>query len=240
VINLPVLETPLEVLVVVIGEARVDVCGAALGSSARIAIAAQTVRAVSRAKADVDGQAGKQAVGDAVIAGPNTAQVGGAEQVGVREGTRVLRLVEPDERAVEAALVAQHLLERPYEVPVPREEFLVLMNVGRVHLMQARKVLVPGGRGREGARGGLVHETLDGAEEGLSVRGRVVIPLVADVGARGARGGRAALVRAIGLLLLRDGCVVVRSRVRLSLGYVGEVFEGLLEGNQGVVHSARR
>lgn len=56
------------------------------------------------------------------------------------------------------------------------------VNVGSVALVETDEILISVLGGVELARGGLLDQTLDGADEGLLVRGRVVIPLITNGG----------------------------------------------------------
>lgn len=138
------------------------------------------------------------------------------EDGGLGEPSGPFLLVPPGEGAVEAALVAQDLLERPHVVPVPQQELVRLLrgalavDVGRVRLVQAHKVLVPVLRRRELPGRGLVHQALDGVHESLFVRGRVVVPFEPHVRVGTvACVGRGLAGRSNLLLSERDGTVLL-------------------------------
>ena len=113
--------------------------------------------------------------------------VGAGEHVGRGEVSSVQRLIPPNHGAVEATLVPQDLLEGPEVVAVPDEELGVAVDIGHVHLVQAGKILIAVRRGREVTRRRLVHQALDGGDEGQPVGGRVLSPFKADVGVGRAR-----------------------------------------------------
>ena len=186
--NLPFLGAALHVGVRGTRIARVDEAGVALRGQGLVDGAGEAVRRVRISRANVAGEpregAALDAVGVAVRIGPGqVAEVGGVgEHVRLCEVAGIQRLVPPWEGPVEAAFVTQDLLEGPQKVAVPDEELGVAVHVGRVQLVHACEILVAAGGGWEVARRRLVHQALDGGDEGQPVRRREISPFEPHVG----------------------------------------------------------
>lgn len=189
---LPSLAATLHIGVRRSGVARVDEVRVALGGGSCTAGTRQAMGLVAGSRANMDYEVGKCTAGDTdriVVDGTGQVAevVGAGEHVGCAKVSSIQRLVPPRERPIEATLISQDLLEGPHEVAVPHQELGVVVDVGHVLLVQTSQILIPVGRRREVARRRLVHQALDGTDEGQAVRSRVLSPFEAHVGVRRAR-----------------------------------------------------
>lgn len=170
--------------------AKVNEAGITLGSQASAAGTRQAVSLVAGAGTNVGSKASKGTSSNTdwvVIYGTGqVAKVVRAEQIRLGEVAGIFCLVPPRERRRQATLVSQDLLKCPQEVSMPHEELGIPMDVGRVHLVEASKILKAVRCRREVARRRLLDQALDRVDEVLPVWSREVAPFVTDVRVEGA------------------------------------------------------
>jgi len=153
-----------------------------VGGFGVIIVTGEAMEFVPVFRSDVDGQVGELAVGNTVSIRVDSTEPLVGKDTGLGKPSRVPGLIPPWQVAIEAALIAQQLLESVQVVPVPDQELGVSVDIGSQCLVESNQVLVAALGLPELARRTPLHQTPDRADESLAITAAVRIPFLAHTG----------------------------------------------------------